>query len=312
MLEKAGEYDILFCDACRLRFSHPMVHPGQGFYEECGLYDNREVDNVSLSLPTLEWRAVKFLRESRPAGGSRLLDVGCGDGGLLSLARKRGLAGYGVEIDPRGVAIARKVRGLSNVEWGRLEDLESLGWKDFDYVSCMEVMEHVSDPLGLCRSLRDLLKPGGTVGISVPSWDRKPSWFGRETDYPPHHFTLWTKEALTAVLARAGFKDIRVYESPVLFQIFVFDLIFKLRRLKGKGGAAEAGAGTQGKPGVPAAPENAPARPLGPDDLHPRVNRPRVALKGALYRSLNVVNPLLRAVPGLRGFTLLAMGRRPE
>ena len=81
-LEQAGEYQILFCEACRLRFSHPMTHPGQGFYEDSGLYENRDIGNVSLSLPSLEWRYVTFLKQARPAKGSRLLDVGCGDGGV--------------------------------------------------------------------------------------------------------------------------------------------------------------------------------------------------------------------------------------
>jgi SAM-dependent methyltransferase len=314
-LEQAGDYAILFCDACRLRFSHPMAHPGRGFYEDSGLYENRDLGNVSLSLPSLEWRYVRFLREARPDRGGRLLDVGCGDGGFLSLAKKRGLETFGLEIDSRGVAIARKVRGLRNVERGRLEDIEALGWKDFDLVTCMEVMEHVSDPLGLCRSLRGLIRPGGTVGISVPSWDRRPAWFGRETDYPPHHFTLWTKEALAAILTRAGFTDVRVFESPMIFQIFVYDLLSRLRARREQADAGEApgkrASEAQAERKRSEAREGESARRLGPDDLEPRVNRARVAVKGALYAGFNLVNPLLRLAPGLRGFTLLAVARKP-
>lgn len=308
LVEKIPGYAILFCAACRLRFSDPMSHPGQAFYEESALYDNRQMDGVSLSLPRLEWRYTEFLRRARPQAGMKLLDLGCGDGGMLSLAASRGLDPYGLELDSRGVAIARQARKLRHVEQGRFEKAAELGWRDFDFVTCMEVMEHVPDPAHLAGLIHGLLRPGGLAGISVPSWDRRPAWFDRKTDYPPHHFTLWTREALQRVLKDAGFEAVEVLEAPVTLQNFLYAALSRLK------GAKETEEGQEPMPSNAAEPpagKRAEASPAGSAPGAVRLNRPRILAKAILYRAFNLANPALGAMPFLRGHTLLALGRRP-
>jgi 2-polyprenyl-3-methyl-5-hydroxy-6-metoxy-1,4-benzoquinol methylase len=289
-------YSILFCGTCRLRFSDPMAHPGQDFYQESQLYDNRAMGRVSLTLPQLEWRYRTFLGKTRPLTGRRFLDLGCGDGGFLEMAAEAGADPFGLELDSRGVEIARRVRGLRKVEQGRFEKVSELGWRDFDYITCMEVLEHVSDPCGLAAFIHGLLKPGGLTGISVPSWDRRPAIFDPETDFPPHHFTLWTREALMALLRKAGFEAIEVLEAPVTLQNFLYAA---QGRFKSKARKAQP-------------PERRDSvRPEQPD-AGIRVDRSRVRMKAALYRAFNLVNPVLGSLPGLRGYTLLAIGRKPK
>lgn len=316
VLEAVPGYDILYCGSCRLRFSNPMSHPGQAFYEESHLYDNRDMGRVSLSLPRLEWRYRAFFRRARPRPGQRLLDLGCGDGGLLSMAAGRGLDAFGLELDTRGVAIAKQIRGLKQVEQGRFEKAVELGWKDFDCVTCMEVLEHVPDPEGLARFIRGLLRPGGVAAISVPSWDRRPAWFDRKTDYPPHHFTLWTREALAKLLTKAGFEVVEVLEAPVSLQTFLYAILSGLKAKRSAGTGTPA-APKKTAPGETAGPVSARAavKPDAPAMEGPapsiRLDRMRIAIKACLYLAFNLVNPLLRIAPGLRGPTLLAIAKRP-
>lgn len=103
--------------------------------------------------------------------GARVLDVGCG-GGLLSEA----LAGEGAEVvaldlAPELIEIAR----LHLLESGRkvdyrLQSVESLADAEpgsFDAITCMEMLEHVPDPLSVIRACATLLKPGGRLFLST-------------------------------------------------------------------------------------------------------------------------------------------------
>jgi SAM-dependent methyltransferase len=307
MLERITVYDILYCRDCALRFSNPMSHPGGSYYEESHLYKSRISGNVSLTIPALDWRCRKLFQEYPPVKNERMLDIGSGDGGLMARARELGVDTYGVEIDPRGVQIARQIRGLGNVEGGDLKRLETLGWKDFDRVTCFEVMEHLPDPKGLLRLIFSLLRPGGLACITVPRWDRNPAFFDPETDYPPHHFTLWTAKSLERIFAQAGFEPATVLKAPLLFQNFFY--LWQARRDASRAAAAKA---ADMKAGTPAHTANTATAPESDDDAPLRVNRKRLAIKTAAYTAFNAVNPVLRvAFPRGRGATLLAVARKP-
>ncbi len=73
----------------------------------------------------------EILRLVRP--GSRVLDVGCGEGELLELmAREKGVHGRGLEISPEGVS-ACMARGLAVVQGDADDDLDYFPAKAFDY-----------------------------------------------------------------------------------------------------------------------------------------------------------------------------------
>lgn len=308
-LESVRDYAILYCRDCALRFSDPMSHPGGAFYEESHLYGSRASGNVSLTIPALDWRCRALFQNYPPEKGGRMLDIGSGDGGLLARARELGLEPYGVEIDPRGVQIAREIRGLKNVEGGDLKRLETLGWKDFDRITCFEVMEHLPDPKGLLHLMYGLLKPGGLACISVPRWDRNPALFDPETDYPPHHFTLWTAKSLERIFAQAGFEKAAVLEAPVMIQNFLYH--WQARRDASKAAATKAlkAQAAEAAKSVSIATAAGASEDQGPL----KVNRKRLAIKTASYTVFNALNPLLGAAyPRGRGATLLAVARKPR
>ncbi len=115
---------------------------------------------------------LQCVREAGAWPGSRLLEVGCGDGALCGVLHSRlGAAVTGVDTSDKGLALARqmfKQRGWAG-------DFRQVGGYDtgfpsasFDVVVCSDVIEHVDDPHAMLREIRRLLVPGGRLVITTP------------------------------------------------------------------------------------------------------------------------------------------------
>lgn len=148
-----------------------------------------------------------------------LLDVGCGPGGVMAVARGRCRAMHGCDVSEVAARRARAA-GVSAV----CADLnEALPYRAeaFDWVTCLEVIEHVVDPLRLLREVRRVLRPGGALVLSTPNirYLRNVGrlvWRGEfphtTTDtfvWGGGHIHYFTRRDLGTLLAAAGFADTR-------------------------------------------------------------------------------------------------------
>jgi len=156
-----------------------------------------------------------------PAGGGRLLDVGCGNGGFLLLARQVGWQVEGLDFDAGAVQAARS-RGLE-VHHGGIEVLDGRS-ACYDVITLCHVIEHVHDPAATLRRLHALLKPGGVLWLDTPNLASLgavrfgPHW--RDLD-PPRHLVLFTPSSLTNSLVAAGFCSLRQHWRGLsLFDVF--------------------------------------------------------------------------------------------
>lgn len=104
------------------------------------------------------------------APGGRLLDIGCGSGGLLLAARGRFAETVGVDIALRWLVICRK-RLLDGGVPARLicADLHALPFAPagFDCAVAMDVVEHTVDPDAAIAQISGQLKPGGRLWLSA-------------------------------------------------------------------------------------------------------------------------------------------------
>ena len=101
--------------------------------------------------------------------GSKVLDVGCGQGELLQWLDETGFEPHGIEPADDAAAIARG-RGL-DAQTATLEDLlaESDPPSTYDAVVLLNVLEHVPYAAETLRRVGRLLEPGGLLYIKVPN-----------------------------------------------------------------------------------------------------------------------------------------------
>ena len=114
---------------------------------------------------------LRFVEERTRLAGARFLDVGCG-GGLFAEALARGGADVtGIDTSEGALEAARMHRKEEKlrIEYRRdsAETLAAQRPEHYDAVACMEVLEHVPDPLSLVRACAELARPGAGLFFST-------------------------------------------------------------------------------------------------------------------------------------------------
>jgi 2-polyprenyl-3-methyl-5-hydroxy-6-metoxy-1,4-benzoquinol methylase len=195
----------------------------------------------SIVMPFFPTRAAAIRREDRGigragGGGKRLLDVGCGNGRFLSLARKLEWECHGVEPDAAAAQVARE-QGISLLG-SRVEELPADLAGTFDVITLNQVIEHVYDPVDVLRHCHDLLRPGGYIWLETPNTDSMgyeiygAHWRGLES---PRHLVLFNFGSLSWSLERAGFERVQRLQPPdVTAHLFTLSAAMQLGRIAEK------------------------------------------------------------------------------
>jgi SAM-dependent methyltransferase len=145
-----------------------------------------------------------------------LLDIGCGTGLFLAVARRRGWKPYGIDECEPATRHAREHFGLE-VWNGSFEGLAAEG-RRFDAITGWDVIEHSHAPVALLAAARRCLARDGVIGLSTPNQrsilDLVAGALYRlsagrvtaplEKFYIEQHFLYYTPATLADSLARAG------------------------------------------------------------------------------------------------------------
>jgi len=111
---------------------------------------------------------VDLLQIARLIGeGSRVLDVGCGDGSLLNyLVRQKNVDGRGIELSPEGVNQSI-TKGLSVIQGNAERDIIHYPDDCFDYVILSQTLQAMNRP---DKMLEQLLRVGKKAIVSFPNF----------------------------------------------------------------------------------------------------------------------------------------------
>lgn len=175
----------------------------------------------------LEKRLEVVFRLLPPAGallGRELLDAGCGTGWFSRAAAGLGARVTSLDIGPRLLEKVREKCDSRRVE-GSLLALPFPA-ASFDFVICTEAIEHTPDPAKAVAELCRVLKPGGTLALTVPNraWHflavaanalgLRP-YEGRENWVRPEELAGWLRAGGCRTELLTGFHPVPFFFKPL-------------------------------------------------------------------------------------------------
>lgn len=150
----------------------------------------------------------------------KILDVGCGTGKNVETFAKLGES-WGLDSSREAILFCKK-RGIKNLIKGSVENIP--GKKEyFDFITALDVLEHVDDEKALIE-IKRVMKKSGILIVNVPAF----SILWSKWDEVLHHKRRYTKTQLNKVIAAAGFKTLKI----TYIYSFLFIPVLLIRTLK--------------------------------------------------------------------------------
>ena len=146
-----------------------------------------------------------------------LLDLGCGTGGNAILLKEFGEI-IGADSSPTALKIAQKTTGFSKLI---LINETRLPFEDniFDCVTLLDVLEHIKNDDDTISECRRVLKPGGSLILTVPAYQ----WLFSGHDEALDHKRRYLMKNFTKQLSNVGFR--------VCFKSYAITFLFPLMAL---------------------------------------------------------------------------------
>jgi SAM-dependent methyltransferase len=157
------------------------------------------------------------------AARGKVLDAGCGTGGITQWFRERFNPEHlaGIEICEEAIAHCRE-RGLDDIQCCPVEDIHFPD-DSFDLVTCFNVLYHhdVESDLEALKEMRRVLAPGGYLLISLPAL----RMLRGKHDQAVEGIRRYRSEKLGQLLLEAGFDPIRI----TYFNLFLLPVMVAYR-----------------------------------------------------------------------------------
>jgi len=172
-LHNEALWSVYSCRTCSHGFMNPQPSWAELAEYYSADYDAYEADHGSQAKQDAETIALarkeNSFRHIPLPTAKKVLDVGCGGGWFLRIAKQLGADTFGIEPSEHGAAQSR--RSGIDVFKGTVEEyLVQYGdGRKFDIITANHVIEHAPNPVATFRQIGRLLIPGGMMWISVPN-----------------------------------------------------------------------------------------------------------------------------------------------
>lgn len=157
--------------------------------------------------------------------GNTLLDIGCGVGHFINLAKQNGYEVEGVEPDQILIEMSHERYGnIGTIYHHKAEEIGGIN-KKYHTITLIDVLEHVKDDGALLRLIRLKLVPQGRLIIFVPAYQ----FLYSDRDREIGHFRRYYASQIKKLLVDTGYevKQIRYWNMLGFFVYGLFEKILK-------------------------------------------------------------------------------------
>lgn len=212
--------NIVKCTKCGLMYQNPRVSQNL-VNEETNRKDYYKIyEKIAQDQEKFFRNRFETVLKGIPTG--KVLDVGCGTGGFLKVAKDLGWDVYGVEVSSLAAHASIDKLGIGITE-GTVEEANYPN-EYFDLVNMSHVLEHMPNPLKTLKEIKRITKPPGYLLIEVPNEKNFKirnfllnlflhSGTGEKFAPRNYHLYLFTKDTLASLIDKSGFKLLLIEEE---------------------------------------------------------------------------------------------------
>jgi SAM-dependent methyltransferase len=212
------EYDVVSCQDCGFCFADniPEQVSFDKYYREMSKYEHEEQNQSPREYDTVRFEFIASTIESNLQDKkTRILEIGCANGHLLSLLKKRGYINIlGADPSPACAKSADQLYGIQ-VLTNTLSDIK-VEKHSIDFLILAGVLEHIRDLDSVMIKLKEMLSSDGGIYIAVPDASRYA--YGEDApfqEFSTEHINFFGPISLTNLMHKYGFSQTH------LEQIFV-------------------------------------------------------------------------------------------
>jgi SAM-dependent methyltransferase len=207
--------DVMLCNQCGMVF-HDSVASDEdyaAYYAHAGKYTGHTTAGAGgyTELEALRFKSrVDFLSPHIQLH-SRIVDIGCGKGGLLSVFHSKGFDNtFGIEPSAECVSILQE-HGVNGIV-GSLFALPDL--QPFDLIVVSHVFEHLNTPCDAMQNLKRILRPEGLLYIETPDAEGYMKYFHKPYYYfDLEHINHFSLELLRLLADLNGFEVVSEFQG---------------------------------------------------------------------------------------------------
>lgn len=145
----------------------------------------------------------------------KILDVGCGIGLFLNVAKERGWEVYGTEFSADAIRICKE-KGITM--HGGILDSKNYEDETFDVITSFEVIEHINNPLEETAHIQKIMRKGGLFYCTTPNFNSLMRYY-LKADYNvieyPEHLSYYTSKTLTYLMNKFGFQKQKILTTGI-------------------------------------------------------------------------------------------------
>jgi 2-polyprenyl-3-methyl-5-hydroxy-6-metoxy-1,4-benzoquinol methylase len=190
-------------------------------------YDNQDITTISKGRFRSKNNTLELVEKF--IGVGKVLDVGCGAGDFLLIAKNRGWEVTGVELSPGLFNICERKK--YNVINSSFEDVDFPD-HSFDLLTFWDVIEHVIDPVYCVMKAKRMLSSGGIAIFCTPNEDSLLAKIGLALYkvsashyiypalalHPKNHTFFFSKKGFKNLIEKTGMKWLKCYSQIAFFE----------------------------------------------------------------------------------------------